>query len=403
MKPSNSMSGGPSHLRISVISDLADFDRLAPDWIELQVRDSDSSIFLSWDWQRLWWKHYGSDRQLCIVVARLGSRAVGLLPLYVERHRRAGGLFVARKLRQIGVGGDTAPDDLGGLFAPEHAKEASAAIARHVTRELRQWDMLDWSDLSPGSPLLRALDAELRHEGLRVRCQPANPITFGALPRSWNEYRDSLSRNRREVLTRKRRKFEALPGARFRRIDASSDLAEAFERLAELHRLRWSGRTERPGFSTPQYRGFHHELMQALLRQGQLRLLGLELEGRSIAMIYGMQYKGRFCFFQSGFDPAYAAHSPGDVLMGYAVELAIEQGCEIFDMLKGDHEYKRHFFQDSRRNLELRAFRRGPVDAAYRLHDALRWVHDALRRTRPDRGSREVARVPAGTRRFVRP
>jgi hypothetical protein len=143
--------------------------------------------------------------------------------------------------------------------------------------------------------------------------------------------------------------------------------------------------------------------MQALLSQGQLRLLGLELEGRTIAMIYGMQYKGRFCFFQSGFDPAYAAYSPGDVLMGYAVELAIEQGCEIFDMLKGDHEYKRHFFQDSRRNLELRAFRRGPVDAAYRLHDALRWARDALRRTRPRHGSREAARVPAGTRQFVGP
>jgi hypothetical protein len=328
---------------------------------------------------------------------------VGLLPLYLERHRRAGGLIVTRKLRQIGVGGDTAPDELGGLFLPEHEQAASLAMARFLVLEFRQWDMLDLSDLRSDSLLTRALDAELRAAGLRVSCVPSEPITFGRLPGSWDECRKGMRLSRREILGRKRRKFEALPGAGTTLVKTDSELAGAFERLAELHRLRWTGRTERPGFSTPQYRGFHYELMQGLLRQGQLRLLGLELEGRTTAMIYGMQYKGRFCFFQSGFDPAYAAYSPGDVLMGYAVELAINQGCEIFDMLKGDHECKRHFFQDSRQNLELGAFRRGLVDAAYRLHDALRSVRGALRKRPPKHGSRGAAVLPPGTHQLVRP
>ena len=397
------MADAPLALRISVVSEVADFDLLEPDWVDLQSRHADSSIFLSWNWQRLWWKHYGSNRRLCILVARHEQRVVGLLPLYLERHCRAGGLIVARKLRQIGVGGDTAPDDLGGLFLPEHEQAVCLAMARFLILEFRQWDMLDWSDLASGSSLARALDAELRAAGLRVSCVASEPITFGRLPGSWDEYRRSMSRNRREVLGRKRRKFEALPGAGTALVETGSELAGAFERLAELHRLRWSGRTERPGLSTSQYRGFHRELMQGLLQQGQLRLLGLELGGRTIAMIYGMQYKGRFCFFQSGFDPAYAAYSPGDVLMGYAVELAIKQGCEIFDMLKGDHEYKRHFFQDSRQNLELRAFRPGLVDAAYRLHDALRWVRGALRKTRSKHAARGAAAVPAGTHQLVRP
>lgn len=361
----------PASVTLSTVLDTRGFDQLGPAWVSLQSCAPDSSIFLAWDWQRLWWKHYGEDRQLCIVVARHADRVVGLLPLYLETHRKAGGLFKARKLRQIGVGGDTAPDDLGALLLPGFEKEACTAMARHVLRELQPWDMLDWTDLPADSPLAGILPDVLRGAGLRVQCSLEEPITYGPLPGDWESYRKGLSRNRRETLSRKRRRFEALPGARMRLVDSPEQLATAFDRLVELHQLRWSERTERPAFSTPQYRGFHRELMQALLAKGQLRLLALELGGKAIAMLYGMQYKGRFCFFQSGFDPAHAQHSPGDVLMGYAVELAIEQGCEIFDMLKGDHEYKRHFFQEARRNLGIRAFRRGTVDLAYRMHEVV--------------------------------
>ncbi len=382
------MSRPCTDLDISVVSELQAFDQLAPDWKELQSRDTSSSIFLSWDWQRLWWKHYGSDRELCIVVARIAHQVVGLLPLYVERHRRAGGLFEARKLRQIGVGGDTAPDDLGGLFLPEHEQDASRAIVRYLAREFRRWDMLDWSDLAPGTALAHALQTELRDESLRVNSVLSDPITFGRLPSCWDAYRKGLSRNRREVMGRKRRKFEALAGACCRLVDAPTEVDAAFDRLAELHRLRWSSRTERPAFSTAQYMGFHRELMRALVPQGRLCLLELELGGRSIAMLYGLRYKGRFCLFQTGFDPAYAQHSPGDVLMGYAVELAIGQGHDIFDMLKGDHEYKRHFFQDSRRNLQIRAFRRGLVDTAYRLHELLGRLRNALHKGRAAQADR---------------
>ncbi len=359
---------GPAAVTLGTVLDSQGFDRLESAWIALQAASPDSSVFLGWDWQRLWWKHYGEGRQLYIIVARQAQRVVGILPLYIETHRKAGGLFKARKLRQIGVGGDTAPDDLGALLLPALQQEVCAAMAHHVAYELRQWDMLDWTDLPASSPLTALLPDVLRAAGFRVQCSVEEPITYGPLPGDWEAYRKGLSRNRRETLARKRRRFEALPGARVRMVESAEQLAPAFERLVALHQLRWSGRTERPAFSTPQYRGFHRELMQALLPQGQLRLLALEIEGQAIAMIYAMQYKRRFCFFQSGFDPAHAHHSPGDVLMGYAVEFAIAGGCEIFDMLKGDHEYKRHFFQQARRNVGIRAFRRGSVDLAYRAH-----------------------------------
>ena len=359
-------------LTIHVVSDSREFDELQPAWTALQAASLDSSIFLSWDWQRLWWEHYGAHRQLRILVAGDAQGVVGLLPLYLETQRRARGAMAIRKLRQIGVGGDTSPDDLGGLFVPGQETPVAAAMARFLAHGLGAWDVLDFCDLPADSPLALSLGGELSTQGLRVCSRLGDPITFGDLPTDWETYRQGLSRNRRETMRRKRKKFEAQPGARFRIVDSSQELAQSFEHLVRLHHLRWSERTERPGFSTPQYQGFHRDLMQALLPQGRLRLLALELGDQPIAMLYGYLYKRRFSFFQSGFDPAHAEYSPGDVLMSYAVEYAISQACTVFDMLKGDHDYKRHFFQQDRRNLEIRVFRRGLIDLVYRLHDALR-------------------------------
>ena len=115
--------------QISIVVNAPSFDSLEGAWLELQRSSVGASIFLTWDWQRLWWKHYGQRRDLRIVIAHMHGHIVGILPLYLDLHRKVGGLFAARKLRQIGVGGDTTPDDLGALIAPGHESEASEAMA----------------------------------------------------------------------------------------------------------------------------------------------------------------------------------------------------------------------------------------------------------------------------------
>lgn len=371
-------------MQVGVIEDEEGFDALREDWLALEHSDTNSSLFMSWEAQRLWWKHYGKGRELRILLARSAGRVVGIWPLYCERQRKAGGIVSIRKLRQMGIGGDTAPDDLDALLLPEFKAETAVHLVRFVAGSLKRWDMLELTDVPAASPLLPSLLEELPKIGIRVQRSVAKPIVQGELPRSFDEYCHSLSSNRRQVMRRKRRKFEAQSGARFMVIQEASELDAAFEELVRLHRLRWSGRTLRPAFSSSEFRSYHREWMHSMLPQGRLRLMSLEIGGKCVAMLYCMQYKKRLNFFQGGFDPTFSSLSPGDVLMSYAVELAIAEGCTVFDMLKGDHEYKRHFFQQERRNLEIRAFRKGAVNMAYGLRDI--WL-----RYRPARAAADHA------------
>jgi CelD/BcsL family acetyltransferase involved in cellulose biosynthesis len=357
-------------MQIECISTTADFDALEPAWRALEARARHGSVFLGWDWQRLWWTHYGATRRLHILVARRERRIVGLFPLYFEIHRALHVLRV-RKLRPIGAGGDTAPDDLGVLADPANEEEVVESFVRHLLASPERWHLLDLVDLPMQSPLVAFLRRYAAAQPEQVQFSAPKPIIYGDLPASWDGYRQSLSRNRREVLARKRRKFAQLPGTRFHQITAAPQLDAAFERLAALHRRRWRGRTDAPGFTSAPYLGFHRDLMHALLRRGRLMLFGLELQQQTIAMFYGFRDGDTCYYFQSGFDPDYAALSPGEVLMGYVIEAAIAQGCTRFDMLKGDYAHKRHFFQQTRQTVDVRVYRPGLVHWLYGIRQSL--------------------------------
>lgn len=353
-------------MQIELVTSTPDFDALEPDWRALEALTPRNSLFLGWDWQRIWWSHYGQGRQLRILVARIGGQVVGIFPLYLETHRAFKVLRV-RKLRPIAAGGDTAPDDLGILFDPAHEQAVARTFVEHILNRVSDWQLLDLVDLPADSALVACLTQKSTQAPETIERMPVNRIIYGDLPPDWERYRKSLSRNRREVIGRKRRKFEMQPGARFFRIEASAQIDMAFDRLAELHRRRWQGRTTEVSFTSQQYLGFHRALMHALLAHGQLRFYGLETDAGTLAMFYGFRVGDTCYYFQAGFDPEHVALSPGEVLMGYVIEAAISEGCTRFDMLKGEYGHKRHFFQQTRETLGLRVHRPGLIHWLYRL------------------------------------
>lgn len=359
-----------SALEITLLTQPGAIDSLRATWLELEGTRTDCSVFMSWDWQRLWWRHYGTGLELRLLVVRDGSRTVGIVPLQLMR-KRLGGVWPLRWLRPIGVGGDTAPDDLEPLWAPGYEQEAAEAAAAHLARR-SDWDLFAASDLAPDGAWTCALRRALHNARLPWWPGEPVPIVYGALPGTWEEFLEGLQRDRRQKLRRYLRRFEEQPGAAFRLLGASTQVDAGFDELARLHRLRWSGRAREYGFSSAQYLGFHRDLMHALHSRGRLRLYCLEIAGRAVAMLYGIRVGHTLHYFQSGFDPAFARLSPGVVLVAQAIRASIAEGCSRFDMLKGDYGHKKHFFHLTRTNTGLLAVRPRWLATLYGIRRAFR-------------------------------
>jgi CelD/BcsL family acetyltransferase involved in cellulose biosynthesis len=117
------------------------------------------------------------------------------------------------------------------------------------------------------------------------------------------------------------------------------------DRFVELHRM-----SEGPKgvFMVPGMEIFFRRLGEAFCAQGVFRLAFIEVGGQLAAGTIGFVWGGTSYLYNSAFDRSWGTLAPGMVLVGEDIRLAIEEGCEGFDLLKGDYEYKYRFGSSAR-------------------------------------------------------
>jgi CelD/BcsL family acetyltransferase involved in cellulose biosynthesis len=355
-------------MKIEIVKDLTGFNSLQADWERLSIASNDSSVFMSWDWQSLWWKYYGKGQPLFIVVAREAStnRVVGILPLYVQK-ARVFKFIPVRFLRPVGTGGDTSPDDLNPLIEPGLEDAVSTALAEAVCQRTSGWDMLHISDLKEGSAFTHKLQQACEPKYWRTQLQRSALISFAPLADNWDDYLKTTSSNHRETTRRARRKFESLPGTKHFVWGDSATIDTATDKLIELHLMRWDDRSGHHAFSTPEYVGFHKDVIRALHPKGHVWLSCLQMDEQIVGIYYIYHFRDVAYYFQGGFNPEYAKHKPGAVLMGYSIHHAINQQTKVFDMLRGEYSYKNSWAKQFRQTFAVDVARFTPGSLAHVL------------------------------------
>lgn len=155
----------------------------------------------------------------------------------------------------------------------------------------------------------------------------------------WDSYFASLSRNVRQRIGRMERKLAREHGMRVR---STTDAGQVDDDMATFFGLHDARRSLLGGSSLESVaaRVGLHNFCAAALKQGWLRLRFLECEGEPVAAFLGWSIGGRYCFYQSGFDPAWSNRSVGLLSLALAVRDAFEEGAETFDLMLGEEAYK---------------------------------------------------------------
>jgi CelD/BcsL family acetyltransferase involved in cellulose biosynthesis len=81
---------------------------------------------------------------------------------------------------------------------------------------------------------------------------------------------------------------------------------------------------------------------------GRLRFEEIWIDGACSASLYGISGGERYCFYLSGYDPAWAKHSLGFTVIGLSIASAVERGVKFYDMLRGGESYKFEWANETR-------------------------------------------------------
>jgi CelD/BcsL family acetyltransferase involved in cellulose biosynthesis len=358
------------------VADDAAFEGLQQEWDELLLASDSSCIFLTWEWLYTWWKHLAEDRNLFILAVRRGTELVALAPLGLRPQSLLQGRpFPVLEFLGSGFVGS---DYLDVIVRKGNAPEVCQALAYYLSG---RGVPLKWTNVKKEGSVAALLLDRLKHKRWAVAETQTNVCPFIPLRNStWTTYLAGLSTEHRYNFNRKWRRLERDYKVRFEQIETGEQCREATDLLIAQHNARWRDRGGSDAFHTAGLVAFHREWTQLALNRGWLRLYQLRLDEKPAASLYGFLYRGIFYFYQSGFDDAYKQASVGLITMGLAIQSAIKEGAEEYDLLHGDESYKSHWCRHSRDLVRLESFPPGIRGTVCRVSIELGRVARRLRR-----------------------
>jgi CelD/BcsL family acetyltransferase involved in cellulose biosynthesis len=315
-------------MRIVFSEDPRDFVRR--DWSPLVTLDPAGTFFHTPGFLKLYWEEFGEPGSL----------------LFAFGEEDDGGQVAAVAFERVGstlrfLGGTEVTDYMGPVADPDagdtFGKELFAALGRRD-----DWRDADLRGLPEDRAWLGLLEEGARAQGLETAIDDdQNGVApFLPLPGSYDEYLAALPAKLRHEIKRKARRLEAEAGAYSISVAHAETLVPYLDRFVELHRT-----SEGPKgvFMQPGMEIFFRRLGEAFLTRGIFSLVFLEIGGVKVAGTIGFRFEGTYYLYNSAFDRELRHLSPGMVLVGEDIRIAIEGGCSAFDMLKGDYEYKYRF------------------------------------------------------------
>jgi CelD/BcsL family acetyltransferase involved in cellulose biosynthesis len=334
------------------------FWALKPEWNALLHRSSCDTLFLTWEWQSIWWKHLGTGN-LLLLGFRGGDDGglVGIAPFF---HTRTDEGSTVLSL----VGCCDVSDYLDLIIERGHEDAVYNALLDYLESEAPAWDAVDLCNVPQDSPSLVRLRnlAEARGYQTLVEVEDVCPII--SLPSTWDDYVMSLDKKQRHEVRRKLRKADTEADTRFVIVGPEHDLQIEMQAFIGLHQKSAPDKDE---FMDPQMQGFFAEMAEVLQSRDWLQLAFVEMDGEKAASLLNFDYGDTILVYNSGYDPFQFRHlSPGIIVTARCIEHAIALGRSKFDFLRGDEIYKYRFgAQDTQVHRLLLARPGAPLKAVY--------------------------------------
>jgi CelD/BcsL family acetyltransferase involved in cellulose biosynthesis len=333
-----------SKLVVEELSGADALSSLAPEWQAL-FDVTNASPFLSWEWISAWHKWLGRGKHPRLFCAREGGLLVGLLALGEEERRLKGTPARVRRISFLGdqLGGS---DYLDVLALPGYEQECARVLFGHVAERV-DFDIMELDGLPCDSPSAPWLAWRFGSDtNFKYRLEPRYVCPQVRLGKSWEDLLRGFSRA--SYFSRNMRRLRKLPGFDHRVVTAPGQAVEAFERFLVLHELSWASRGGSSATGSRSVKDFHRDVVVRLALAGRLRFEEIWIDGACRASLYGISGGERYCFYLSGYDPAWAKHSLGFAVIGLSIAGAVERGVKIYDLLRGAESYKFEWANETR-------------------------------------------------------
>ncbi len=208
--------------------------------------------------------------------------------------------------------------------------QALEELARLIVDQGRALTM---ERIPASSPTIAALREALGGRG-QVRVEEAAGHPTIELDERWQEPGGGLSSSRRSSLRRARRKAEKNGEIEIELLSPEgAELEALLDEAWSIESRSWKGEAGTAIVFAPKMDAFFRRYAAAQAARGNLRIELLRIDGRAVAMQFGIRWNNRHWLFKIGYDEAFASASPGQILLSESVAAAAREGLVGYELL----------------------------------------------------------------------
>jgi CelD/BcsL family acetyltransferase involved in cellulose biosynthesis len=331
----------PAPFTCEVAQTFWEIEDLREEWDGI-VEAANAPLEMTYDWCRVWWLNYGANREARIFIFRGEGDVVGIVPVCIDRIR-----FGPLGLRTAKImGADSTP----GLCDLPVLEPWTETVIDELLRRLfgdEGCDAALFGPLSEAGGRWAAVRAAAGRQADLVtvlRDRVVTRHTTIALPRTFDDYVASLSRNLRHNVRKAWRRLNSAFEVQVETVADPGQVHTELEAFIDMHTAQWKSRGKLGHFGDwPGAWGFHHDLVAALSASDRVRLLRVSAGGTAIARQYAFVFADTCSCRLSARDaePQWDAFGPGLLSLLMLFEDAFDEGMRTIDAGTGEYGYKR--------------------------------------------------------------
>ncbi|RLA60448.1 MAG: hypothetical protein DRQ89_12830 [Epsilonproteobacteria bacterium] len=322
-------------MKIKRITTVEGLDALKESWIQLENIKGNSTIFQSWNWNRIWCEQLidnGRGWYLNVrVVEDNHGQVLAILP-FCEQHLLLHALKITHYLgHHMSYGNDI-------LLADANSPELAREVVNLTLNDLDSRTIIHLRHLNSNSLFTK----ELLDRGLAYTHCPRVLIRADS---NITDQSTRLGRSRRKSFRLAENRLKRKGNIKYR-ICAGEDFPDAFEEMIRLHKLRFASQG-RATMLEDENLIFLRLAASKLSEEKLSEIIELRLGDKILASALMARYEDRYYFIQGGFDPDYSRFSPMRLLLTETMRRGFDElNCGVYDTGPGYEKYKydwKHF------------------------------------------------------------
>lgn len=322
-------------LRTRIVTDLAGWEAIEADWESVRSRTRDANAFQSHAFLSTWWEHFGTDKQLDLILVYRDDDLVGIAPLQRTTKRLL--LHKYDVLEFLGM-----PDELARpkFLVADGDEQILQAILETLTDA--DFDILQLDELEAGWQS-DALCRWAESDQLWCREEPLHVVPYLERAADWEDYYAGLSGHFKKRLKSAKRKAEKRYKVDYRVAETREDLEAVLGRFFEIEQRSWKSDAGVAVGDVPGYRGFYRDLLCDTSREICGHGITQSFDGEPSAVTIGFSHRETYYSLQIAHDQNFAGYSPGTLLEAFEMEWFFGRGFHRYEFLGGAGFNKRRW------------------------------------------------------------